>query len=116
MSFVLLDHPVSFTNQVLYYQSKSILDVFWIMFTHKDVQMKVVGILMVAFSIVFPLLKILFSLVYYYNFRGARENRWVQFFVLQSGKWSMSDVLVVSIFMAYIGFNGMITNQFGKFE
>jgi hypothetical protein len=28
MSFVLLGHPIHFENQVLYFQSKSILDVF----------------------------------------------------------------------------------------
>jgi hypothetical protein len=26
----------------------------------------------------------------------------------------MADVMVVAIFMAYIGFNGIITNQFGQ--
>lgn len=114
MSFTLLDHPVSFKDQVLYFQSKSILDVFWIMVTHKDVEMKVVGILMVAFSIVFPLFKMFSSLLFYYNFRNARDNWWIQFFVLKSGKWSMTDVLIVAIFMAYIGFNGIITSQFGS--
>ncbi|RYZ77342.1 MAG: hypothetical protein EOP04_31150 [Proteobacteria bacterium] len=114
MSFVLLDHPVSFKNQVLYFQSKSILDVFWIMITHSDIQMKVVGILMVGFSIVFPLFKMVSSLLYYYNFRRAQDNWWIQFFVLKSGKWSMTDVLIVAIFMAYIGFNGIITSQFGS--
>ncbi len=114
MSFTLLDHPVSFKDQVLYFQSKSILDVFWIMVTHKDIEMKVVGILMVAFSIVFPLFKMFSSLLFYYNFRNARDNWWIQFFVLKSGKWSMTDVLIVAIFMAYIGFNGIITSQFGS--
>lgn len=37
----------------------------------------------------------------------------VRFFVLKSGKWSMADVMVVAIFMAYIGFNGIITSQLG---
>jgi uncharacterized paraquat-inducible protein A len=37
----------------------------------------------------------------------------VKFFVLKSGKWSMADVMVVAIFMAYIGFNGIITSQLG---
>lgn len=113
MSFTLLDHPISFKDQVLYFQSKSILDVFWIMVTHKDIEMKIVGILMVAFSIVFPLFKMLSALLFYYNFRRARDNWWIQFFVLKSGKWSMTDVLIVAIFMAYIGFNGIITSQFG---
>jgi hypothetical protein len=116
MRFVLLDHPIVFVNQVLYFQSKSILDVFWIMFTHEDLQMKVVGILMVTFSIVFPILKMLSSVSYYYDFHKARENRGIQFFVLKSGKWSMTDVLVVAIFMAYIGFNGIISSQFGHMK
>jgi hypothetical protein len=114
MSFVLMGHPILFENQVLYFQSKSILDVFWIMITHKDIPMKFVGVLLIIFSIVFPLLKILSTLGYYYNFHRARENPVIRFFVLQSGKWSMADVMVVAMFMAYIGFNGIITSQFGQ--
>jgi len=114
MSLMLMGHPIHFENQVLYFQSKSILDVFWIMMTHKDIQMKFVGLLLITFSIVFPLLKIASTLVYYYDYHHARENPAVRFFVLKSGKWSMADVMVVAIFMAYIGFNGIITSQFGQ--
>lgn len=114
MSFVLLEHTVLFENQVLYFQTKSILDVFWIMITNEAIQMKLVGVLVVIFSIVFPLFKMASSMGYYLDFRGARKNRWIQFFVFKSGKWSMADVLVVAIFMAYIGFNGIITSQFGQ--
>lgn len=116
MSFVLLGHPILFENQVLYFQSKSILDVFWIMMTHKDILMKLVGILLITFSIVFPLIKIVSSLGYYFNYRHARESRLIKFFVFKSGKWSMADVMVVAIFMAYIGFNGIITSQLGKLK
>jgi uncharacterized paraquat-inducible protein A len=98
---------------VLYFQSKSILDVFWIMITHKDIQMKLVGILLVTFSIVFPVLKMISSMGYYFNFRKLRDNPVIRFFVLKSGKWSMADVMVVAIFMAYIGFNGIISSQLG---
>lgn len=114
MSFVLFGQPVSFTNQVLYFQSKSILDVFLIMLGHEQYQMKLVGLLIVSFSIIFPLLKMISSVVYYYDFRGGRDNKWIEFFVLKSGKWSMADVLIVAIFMAYIGFNGIITSQLGE--
>jgi len=113
MNFMLIGHPIHFENQVLYFQSKSILDVFWIMITHKDIQMKFVGILLITFSIVFPLLKIISSLGYYFNFRKLRDNAVIRFFVLKSGKWSMADVMVVAIFMAYIGFNGIISSQLG---
>ena len=114
MSFVLFDHPVQFLNQVLYFQSKSVLDVFWIMITHEDLQMKIVGILMVVFSVVFPVAKLLSSVAYYYDSWSVKNNRIVQFFVLKSGKWSMTDVMIIAIFMAYIGFNGVISSQFGK--
>jgi uncharacterized paraquat-inducible protein A len=84
------------------------------MITHKDIQIKFVGVLLITFSIFFPLIKIVSSLGYYFNYRQARENPVIKFFVLKSGKWSMADVMVVAIFMAYIGFNGMITSQFGQ--
>jgi multisubunit Na+/H+ antiporter MnhG subunit len=113
LSFVLLDHKMFFHDQVLYFQSKSILDVFWVMITHHELEMKLVGVLLVSFSILFPLLKMLSSLAYYYDYCEARKYKIIQFFVLKSGKWSMADVLVVAIFMAYIGFNGIINSQLG---
>ncbi len=116
MSLVLIGHPIHFENQVLYFQSKSILDVFLIMITHHDIQMKLVGLLLVTFSTVFPVLKMISSLAYCYDYRRAKENPVVKFFVLKSGKWSMADVMVVAIFMAYIGFNGIITSQFGQLD
>ncbi len=109
-----MGHPIHFENQVLYFQSKSILDVFWIMITHKEIQMKFVGVLMITFSVFFPLLKLVSSVGYYYNYHHARKNPVINFFVLKSGKWSMADVMVIAIFMAYIGFNGIITSQFGQ--
>jgi len=114
MSFVLFDQQVKFVNQVLYFQTKSVLDVFWIMITHADIQMKIVGILMVLFSVVFPVVKLISSIVYYFNHWKSRDNAIIQFFVLKSGKWSMTDVMIIAIFMAYIGFNGVISSQFGK--
>jgi uncharacterized paraquat-inducible protein A len=110
----LMGHPIHFENQVLYFQSKSILDVFWLMITHQDLQMKFVGLLLITFSILFPLIKIVLSLPYYYNYRNARGNRVIAFFVLKSGKWSMADVMVVALFMAYLGFSGIIASQLGQ--
>ncbi len=114
MGFVLLGHPIQFQNQVLFFQSKSILDVFWILITDKDLQMKFVGVLLITFSILFPLLKLASLPAYYYDYRGARKSRVIEFFAVKSGKWSMADVMVLAIFMAYIGFNGVITSQFSQ--
>lgn len=113
MSFVLLNHPVKFTDQIIYFQSKSVLDVFMVMITHADIQMKIVGILIVMFSVVFPVLKIISAFAFYFNFKGLKNSKLVQFFVLKSGKWSMTDVMIIAIFMAYIGFNGIISSQLG---
>jgi hypothetical protein len=110
--FVLLGHPVEFHNQIVYFQSKSILDVFWILMDHADWKMKCVGVLMILFSIVFPVTKILCSILYYYDIFGSQKRWLVNFFVLKSGKWSMTDVVVVAIMMAYVGFNGMVKSQF----
>ncbi len=111
MSFELMGHPVHFEDQVLYFRSKSVLDVFRVLISYKDLQMKFVGVLLITFSIFFPLFKIASSLGYYYNYHRSRENPFIRFFVLKSGKWSMADVMVVAIFMAYIGMNGIITSQ-----
>lgn len=108
---VLFNREIIFENQILYFQSKSIMDVFLIMITHENIEMKLVGMLLVSFSVIFPVVKMFSSLIYYYDFRGARRSKIVQFFVLKSGKWSMADVLVVAIFMAYIGFDGIIDSQ-----
>jgi hypothetical protein len=112
MSFVLFDQPAIFSDQFLYFQSKSILDVFSVMFAHPDLQMKVVGILLVAFSVIFPALKLSFSCAYFLSCGRIREIELVKFFVLKSGKWSMTDVFVIAIFLAYIGLNGIVANQF----
>ncbi len=111
-SFMLFGHKVEFTNQIVYFQSKSIIDVFWILMDDPDIQMKFVGVLMILFSVVFPGIKILCSFLYYFNVGGSRDKALTRFFVLNSGKWSMTDVQVVAILMAYIGFNGMVTTQF----
>lgn len=78
--------------------------------------MKFVGILMIGFSVIIPSIKLLSSLAYYFDVRSSRKSRLINFFVFKSGKWSMADVMVVAIFMAYIGFSGIVTNQFGKIQ
>jgi hypothetical protein len=40
-----------------------------------------------------------------------RDNKFIQFFAFKAGKWSMADVNVVAIFMAYIGFKGILDSQ-----
>lgn len=112
LSLEVLGQKIHFDNQELYFQSKSILDVFWVMITHEAFQTKFVAVLLVTFSVIFPTLKILASFAYHHNYRNARASRVIDFFVFKAGKWSMADVMVVAIFMAYVGFNGVIATGF----
>lgn len=111
LRFVLMGKPLEFFNEVLYFQSKSILDVVSILMATRAADTMLVGVLLVTFSIIFPALKLLASVVYVYQPEYTRRSTLVVFFALKSSKWSMADVMVIAILMAYVGFNGLISSQ-----
>lgn len=115
MSFNLLGEPVIFQDQVLYYKSKSILEVVRLMMTQSRLDLIFVGILVLTFSVVFPVTK-LGSSILYLNSSNLKSNKFIQFMIFRTGKWSMADVMVIAIFMAYIGFSGIITEQLKQIE
>jgi hypothetical protein len=115
MSFTLLGQQVTFTDQVLYYKSKSILEVVRLMLSQGKADVLMVGFLVLLFSVLFPVAKLISSLAYIYN-TSFRENRFIRFMVFKTGKWSMADVMVVAIFMSYIGFSGILTEQLNQLE
>ncbi|MBK1646739.1 paraquat-inducible protein A [Thiocapsa imhoffii] len=111
ISIQVLGEPIVFRDQVLYFQSKSILDVMRVLIDSGGADMLFVAVLLTLFSLIFPLLKLLATGVYVSGVRGARGSAVVRFFALRSGKWSMADVMVVAIFMAYVGFEAVVANQ-----
>ena len=111
MSFLLLGEKISFHDQVLFYQSKSIVDVVQVLIETRKVDSVVVGLLILIFSILFPVGKMLSTKLYLLGNDRWRHNQIIQFFAFKSGKWSMADVNVVAIFMAYIGFKGIMDSQ-----
>jgi hypothetical protein len=115
MSFTLLGETILFKDQVLYYKSKSILEVVWLMLSQTRTDVLVVGALVFIFSVLFPVLKQLSSVLFVYS-NQARTNKGVRFMVFKTGKWSMADVMVIAIFMSYIGFSGIITEQLKQIE
>jgi hypothetical protein len=115
MSFTLFGEPVDFTDQVLYYKSKSILDVVHLMIFQRKWDIRLVGFLVLTFSVLFPVAKLCSSLIYTIVKR-AKTNRFIRFMVFRTGKWSMADVMVVAIFMSYIGFSGILTEQLKQLE
>lgn len=115
MSFTLLGQQISFTDQVLYYKSKSILEVVRLMLAQGKADVMAVGFLVLLFSVLFPVAKLISSMIYIYN-ANLRDSGFVRFMVFKTGKWSMADVMVVAIFMSYIGFSGILTEQLNQLE
>jgi len=113
--FTLLGESIVFEDQVLYYKSKSILQVVNLMLTQRRPDVLFVGLLVLLFSVLFPISKLLSSIGYLYSNR-LRTNRVIKFMIFRTGKWSMADVMVIAIFMAYIGFSGIISEQLRQIE
>ncbi len=111
IDFVLLGDHLQFNDQILFYQSKSILQVVKILLETKAIDSSIVGILILVFSIVFPISKLISTQLYLFGKEKIRKSKFIYFFAIQSGKWSMADVMVVAIFMAYVGFKGILDNQ-----
>lgn len=115
MEFKLMGEKISFKNQVLYYKSKSILEMAKIMLSQEKLKIILVGILVLIFSVLFPIAKLLSTLLILFKNR-LLNNKIINFMVFKSGKWSMADVMVVAIFMSYIGFSGIISGQLSQLE
>jgi hypothetical protein len=111
MSFLLIGERISFSDQVIFFQSKSIVDVVRVLLETGQFDSAFVGVLILIFSIIFPIGKLLATKLYLLGSEKWRNSKVIQFFAFKSGKWSMADVNVVAIFMAYIGFKGILDSQ-----
>jgi len=111
LNFVLLGQKINFTDQVLFFQSKSILDVVMILISGSAIDSILVGVLILVFSILFPVMKLSSTGIHLLGKKKLAENGIIKYFAFQSGKWSMADVIVIAILMAYIGLNGLLETQ-----
>ena len=102
--------PIAFTDQLLYFQSKSVLEVFQTLVTRGRPDMWFVGVLVLMFSIIFPTLKVFTLGFCLYEPALLRGSRVVRFLALESSKWSMADVMALAIFMSFVAFNGLVAN------
>ena len=110
MSFVILGETIDFSNQYIFYRSKSIMEIISIMMATGKYDSIIVAALILAFSVLLPYTKLLSMGIYTVSdrFRTSKVGSWL---ALKSGKWSMADVMVVAIFMAYVAFQGILDNQ-----
>ncbi|HEY2744359.1 MAG TPA: paraquat-inducible protein A [Polyangia bacterium] len=111
VDFVLVGEHLRFDNQVLFYQSKSIFEVVRVLFATHQADSMLVGALILAFSILLPITKLVSTELVLLGGPRLERNRWLQILAFKTGKWSMADVLVVAIFMAYVGFKAILDSQ-----
>lgn len=86
-----------------YYQSKSVMELIYLLFEQRNL---VVGICITLFSVLFPLAKILATLGIVLRPERMAQKK-LHYFVKKLGKWSMADVFVVAVFLAYLAFSNM---------
>ena len=104
----LLGTPIEFQDQSLYYRSKTVLEVSQTLIRMGRPEMTVVGVLVILFSVVFPMLKMLALSVSLFQPALLRTNRLVRLLAFELSKWSMADVMVLAIFMSFVAFNGVV--------
>jgi hypothetical protein len=115
MKFTLLGENIQFQDQVLFYKSKSIIEVTRLMLEQGKWDVFLVGVLIFIFSVLFPVSKLIAGTIYTFINR-LRKQEFLNFLVFKTGKWSMADVMVVAIFMSFIGFSGIISEQLRQLE
>ena len=103
-----LGAPIEFGEQSLYFRSKNVLEVFQTLIEMGRPEMSLVAVLVLLFSVVFPVLKMLALSACLFRPAMLRASRIVRFLAFESSKWSMADVMAVAIFMSFVAFNGLI--------
>ncbi len=116
LSLTFFGQGISFPEQLLYYQSKSVLEVFHTLITMGQPEMMLVGVLVLMFSVVFPALKVIATALCLIQPSLLTRFRLARFFALESSKWSMADVMALAIFMSFVAFNGLIGNALGGLQ
>ncbi|MGZ3943788.1 MAG: paraquat-inducible protein A [Mucilaginibacter sp.] len=110
-NFMLMGEKVSFDNQVLFFQSKSILEIVQVLLKQSKPDAIVVGILILVFIIILPVIRLVAKGIHILSPKNIAENSVVTYLAFDAAKWDMADVMIVGILMTYIGLNGILQSQ-----
>jgi hypothetical protein len=111
LDFTLLGEKLAFNNQVLFFQSKSIVGIIQSLVQQPKPDAVLVGALILLFVIILPVLRMIGKGIHIWGNHSSRENKVVKYLAFELGKWDMADVMVVGIGMTYIGLNGILQSQ-----
>jgi len=111
LEIFLMGEKLTFNNQVLFFQSKSIYGIAEVLIQQPKPDSITVGILIILFVIILPILRMTARGIHLLCKPALAENGVVRYLAFDSGKWDMADVMVVGIAMTYIGLNGILKSQ-----
>jgi hypothetical protein len=111
LHILLMGEKISFENQVLFYQSKSILGIAEVLITQRKPDSVAVGVIILLFVVILPVLRIIARGIHMLCKPFIAENAVTKYLAFDSEKWDMADVMVVGILMTYIGLNGILKSQ-----
>lgn len=111
LDFLMMGERVTFDNQVLFFQSKSILGIARVLISQPKPDSITVGVLIMVFVIALPILRMAARGLHMLCRPLIAENGITRYLAFESGKWDMADVMVVGIGMTYIGLNGILKSQ-----
>ena len=111
LDLLLLGEKIQFQNQVLFYQSKSILGIVKTLIVQPKPDAVVVGVLICVFVLVLPLLRLIAKCIHILSPKKIADNSVVRYLTFELHKWDMADVMIVGMLMTYIGLNGILKSQ-----
>ncbi|MCX2493872.1 paraquat-inducible protein A [Pedobacter sp. PF22-3] len=111
LEFALLGEKLVFTNQVLFFQSQSILGIIGTLVEQPKPDAVLVGILLMLFVVILPLLRLIARGLLVSCSTLLGNSKFIRFLAFDLSKWDMADVMVVGIAMTYIGLNGILKSQ-----
>jgi hypothetical protein len=115
-NFTIAGQNLSFNNQDLFFQSKSILQIIQTLVNQPKPDTIIVGSLMLLFIIILPAVRIIAKGIHILGNKALAENKAVLYLAFESAKWDMADVMVVGTLMTYIGLNGILRSELSEIE
>ncbi|WP_406823810.1 paraquat-inducible protein A [Pedobacter sp. KACC 23697] len=111
LEFALLGEKLVFNNQVLFFQSQSILGIIGTLVEQPKPDAVLVGVLLMLFVVILPLLRLVARGLQVSCSQLLGNSKVIRFLAFDLSKWDMADVMVVGIAMTYIGLNGILKSQ-----
>jgi len=101
VDFILLGEHVTFQNQVLFFQSKSISGIITTLLSQQKLEAITVGMLILLFIVLLPFIRLAAKGAHMFY----KNNKVINYLAFEASKWDMADVMIVGMLMTYIGLN-----------